>query len=221
MWQKITSQSVTNHKWVTRQPAPGVRVLPGLINSHPDLYPDDPYPVTRRVLPTRANHYQYRAMLRVPLVSHFAFRPTAVALTGSKSPLSRRRTRWRASTGYRSPPSHVSTRLGGEGDQQRPTVVSKCEMGQWQAAKQDVWHMGGHVGGGGDMLGGVIVSNRKKYIKYSRRTYYTRPWPFSILLCPSVASWSPCLCPVVRGQIVVDEELVWAEVRLLTCDLVT
>jgi hypothetical protein len=49
MWQKITSQSVTNHKRVTRQPALGVRVLPGLINSHPDPYPDDPYPATRRV----------------------------------------------------------------------------------------------------------------------------------------------------------------------------
>jgi hypothetical protein len=48
---------VTNHKRVTWQPALGVRVLPGLINSHPDPYPDDPYPATRRVLPTRANHY--------------------------------------------------------------------------------------------------------------------------------------------------------------------
>jgi len=66
--------------------------------------------------------------------------------------------------------------------------------------------------------GGIIVSIIEKN---SGRTEYTRPWPFSILFCPSVALWSPHLCPVVRGQLVVDEELMLAEVSLLTCDLVT
>ena len=40
----------------TRLPVPRVRVFRGYKSLYPDPYPDDPYPATRRVLPTRANH---------------------------------------------------------------------------------------------------------------------------------------------------------------------